>query len=646
MKKITLSLIAAIATVSVGFSQVNITVVAPPDNGATTNVRAPNATSLHTSQRGCFIVPATELTSLTTGNLTSFGFSLDIGTAAVAVTGNMTLYLQTTANATYLKGTNWPTIITGMTAIPGTLTFPITNNSQTVFFTPTSPMSFPYTAGQGLYVAYDWTSNGPFDAPQFGVMYNANNSMALGGASADDVTLVAPTTLSTTAFRPVFVFGQPNGNSNDVAVTKIIAPGKVAKLLNQGHDIMAEVKNASNVALTNFSVFAGSSGANSYGPVGVLVPNLAAGAVTTVTFPTLFNPQVNGINTITVGVLPDQNNNNNLLTWTQSVTCTTEGMNPIAGTYSAGVGFNTGSGLITNRRILTGAATMESVRVAISNDNAAIGRQVYAVLLDNGGTILATTNTITISGAMAATFQNFTFTTPQSLVAGTYYVGLAQPASTTGYFPLGSVVAPALPSNLYYTSPLAGGTAPNILPTNLGYFGIEPIYTFTNTSIMASATKSMICRGETVTLNAAGGVSTFTWNAAANNASTAAVAVSPTVNTVYSVTGTDGPSGCRSNAASVTVSVSACTGLAVNGVSGSEIKLFPNPAVSGKSTISGLDGTNRIVIFNILGQTVSTTTTSEETFTVDLSGQPNGTYLVKITDSTNNSKTVKIVNQN
>jgi hypothetical protein len=51
-------------------------------------------------------------------------------------------------------------------------------------------------------------------------------------------------------------------------------------------------------------------------------------------------------------------------------------------------------------------------------------------------------------------------------------------------------------------------------------------------------------------------------------------------------------------------------------------------------------------VFNLLGQSVSVQSTAEESAVIDLTGQPNGTYLVKITDESNLSKTVKIVNQN
>jgi hypothetical protein len=76
------------------------------------------------------------------------------------------------------------------------------------------------------------------------------------------------------------------------------------------------------------------------------------------------------------------------------------------------------------------------------------------------------------------------------------------------------------------------------------------------------------------------------------------------------------------------------------------LKLYPNPAVNGKSTISGLEGNNTIVIYNVLGQVISSVTANSEMVEIDLSKEPKGTYVVRISNSNNQSKTIKVVNQN
>jgi hypothetical protein len=133
--------------------------------------------------------------------------------------------------------------------------------------------------GGGLYVAYDWVSSGPFDA--VGATYAANNAQANSGCSMDSpLPPPAPTVLAMSNFRPVYIFDATNTLNNEVQVTKIIAPGKVAKLFNTGHQIAAEVKNQSTGTLNNINVSLNIGGANSFSDIQT-VGSLAAGATGT-----------------------------------------------------------------------------------------------------------------------------------------------------------------------------------------------------------------------------------------------------------------------------------------------------------------------------------------------------------------------------
>ncbi len=74
----------------------------------------------------------------------------------------------------------------------------------------------------------------------------------------------------------------------------------------------------------------------------------------------------------------------------------------------------------------------------------------------------------------------------------------------------------------------------------------------------------------------------------------------------------------------------------------SRVKVFPNPTVD-KTTITGLEGTNTIHIYNLMGQLVSVETTREEAVVVDLFKQPQGTYLIRLSNSDNNSRLIKVI---
>ncbi len=74
----------------------------------------------------------------------------------------------------------------------------------------------------------------------------------------------------------------------------------------------------------------------------------------------------------------------------------------------------------------------------------------------------------------------------------------------------------------------------------------------------------------------------------------------------------------------------------------SKLKIYPNPTVD-KTIISGLEGQNTINIYNMMGQLVSTEVSREETVVVDLLKQPKGNYLIRISNSENNVRLVKII---
>lgn len=76
------------------------------------------------------------------------------------------------------------------------------------------------------------------------------------------------------------------------------------------------------------------------------------------------------------------------------------------------------------------------------------------------------------------------------------------------------------------------------------------------------------------------------------------------------------------------------------------LQVYPNPAVSGKATVTGLTGKNMISVYNMLGQEVIKITTDAPTAVIDLNAQPKGIYIVRIKDSADRQKMVKLVHQN
>jgi len=530
MKKITLVLITVLASCNLFFAQTNLIVEAPLDN-TTTQVRAPNGLSTYAYLRACALVMQSELTNIPSGStLTLFGFTIaSTTTMTIPVSGNFTVYLENTTNTSYLKGTTWSTIPGPMTQVfANVMTIPISTTASSIILTLSTP--FVYTGG-GLYVAYDWYSAGPFSTIQTTYFADGGASLNPGCASGNSASS-APTTLATTAFRPSFLFGFANPYTNDMQVIGLESPGKVNVSFNTGHNIKALIRNSSSTTQNNINVSLNVTGANIFANTQTIT-SMAPGTTSTVTFP-LFNPQTLGANTVSVSVPPDQNNVNNSATYAQSVTCNEWAQNPASGSYTSNsVGFGTGSGILATPFLNPVASNLAGIRGAISNNAASTGKNVYGVLLSSTGATLATTNTITIS--TLSTFVTFTFATPQSLAANTtYYLGVAQTANATAYYPAGTQSTTYLPPNLYYSTGLAGG-ALTAITQNYGYFGLEGVF-INNAGINATTSSTAICTGATATLSATG-VSSYTWSIPGPTSQS--ITVTPATNTVYTVVGTN-----------------------------------------------------------------------------------------------------------
>jgi hypothetical protein len=500
-----------------------------PAGTATSSARAPNGTSAHTALKGCFLVTASELTGIATVTaINGFGFNLSRGTASTAVTGTMQVYFQNTSDITYQKGNNWTAAITGMSSVyNSTVTVPVSN-------TPTVmnvllPSNFTYTGG-GIYVAYEWQTSGPFETSMNIAAYESEINMNPGGATSNATVFPSSTTLGLTNFRPNFNFGFINTWTNEASIQHVVGHGKIPLTMNSPYSFSVVVKNNATLTMTNVTVNMEMSGANTFSNT-TIIPSIAAGGTTFVSL-TPFTPTAHGLSTITVSLLPDENNFNNVGTpITQSVTCDVLALGPLSVTpvtYSTGVGFQTGSGSILNRIRPTINASIVAVDIAISSDNSNIGKPLFGIMTTSTGVLMGTTNTFVITAQDLNKFKRFFFPNPIPVLGnGVYHVGLSQP--TFPQFPLGSTPASFVPPNTYYQSGVTGGFA-IALNQNLGKFGIEAIY---DNGIPLTVNSGTICSGNSLTLTASG-APTYSWT---TGATTNSIIVSPNTPTTYVVTG-------------------------------------------------------------------------------------------------------------
>lgn len=456
MKSTPIALSLMLALFSTAYSQVTTTVQMPLKSSST-SVRLPNGNIDHAFHRGATIVLGSELTKIPPSTtLSSVGFSCSVE-AVPSVTGNITIYMKNSTDVNFTLGNTWTTVISGMTTVySGTFLLPGAPGPVDL------PLQTPFVyTGGAIYVAYDFTNPGPYTTYTLPAVWAANHELNNGCVAASS-SVSAPTSVGSAPFRPVVRFQFPNPFSNDVSIETVGSVGQYPMVSGSPNVITAIVRNSGTVTATNIAVNLNVSGANTFTNTQT-VPSLTPTAVTTVTFAG-FTPTVAGSTTVSIMLGADQFSVNNSYTQVLDVNCNYEGYTDATRSHTLAGGFGTGSGIMASKFIPPVTTSVTGSKMYISGNANNGGKIINMALLDNTGTILASTNTMMITGPMYNTWQTFTFSLPTQVSAGqTYYIGFAQASNTvTGWSPPGGYVSAYVAPGQYIITPLAGGT-----PTNL-----------------------------------------------------------------------------------------------------------------------------------------------------------------------------------
>lgn len=141
-------------------------------------------------------------------------------------------------------------------------------------------------------------------------------------------------------------------------------------------------------------------------------------------------------------------------------------------------------------------------------------------------------------------------------------------------------------------------------------------------TITAVATRSNICKNESTTISASG-ASTYLWG---NAATTASITVSPTINTTYSVVGTDA-NGCK-NSANIFIRVYGCVGLDENSAAANLLQVYPNPN-NGVFYVQASEDLDLILV-NELGQLVQEIhLQASNAYSAEVRNLASGLYFIK-----------------
>ncbi|MFZ4523061.1 MAG: T9SS type A sorting domain-containing protein [Bacteroidales bacterium] len=429
----------------------------PSTGGTSGNTRLPGNTYKY--QRTEYLITAAEMA---TSGFPS-GYTIDaigflIATAGgTTQSGNFKVYLKNTTDVSYTLGSTWTTTGFTLASDIASWTVPITAGSYVVNFAGGAP--FTYTGG-GVYVAWEFSNPGTAGVTALGAYCNTTLTGGLYGSRS---TTAMPTTLTVSDFRPATIFANNTLPPfvDVIGITNIYTTEKDPIPYGTPNKVGVRVANVSASAAT----FDLTVSVNSVPPVTYTQTGITLAATTGATYDftgwiptTLENVNItatataspgetflaNNTKTIPVGV------NNNLYSYCYS------------NTLQAAYGFTyPATGIWANKYHMTGAGTIPGANIYIYNaaaPNSGIGNAVYAVVLNSAGDIVAQSADLVLAAGNVNMINNFTFPTPPALLDEDFYVGLATPAGTAQWYPMGCMNEAPVRSGSFYEFDLTGGT--------------------------------------------------------------------------------------------------------------------------------------------------------------------------------------------
>ena len=256
----------------------------------------------------------------------------------------------------------------------------------------------------------------------------------------------------------------PSLREDDIAVTDIYALGSLPINYATQPIVSARLWNNSCSSKT-FNVTLNVSGAETYS--NAQSTTIPAESSRKVSF-TSYTPTVEGTDSIIISIPDDGNNANNNLKTVQEVT-----QNNInyAGNYPAtggSVGLGSQIGILMTRYTITGSRKVNAVSVGIGTitDTLTIGKTMYAIVMDESGTILGRSDNWTASSNDLGKYHTFQITNPPTVNSNSsFFVGLAQ--TEPGHNPVAYQFENNWRTETFFISPGLSGGAFAEIPSDL-----------------------------------------------------------------------------------------------------------------------------------------------------------------------------------
>ncbi len=664
-----------------------------PGNLITQNIAvSPTISSIYTvdatNQYGCTNTQTLSLTVNAAPTISVNSGAICAGQSFTMTPSGANTYTYSSGTAVVSPTTNVSYNVTGTSAL-GCVSSNTAVSSVTVNATPTiSVNSGAICSGQSFTMTpsgantYTYSSGTAVVSPTTNVSYNVTGTSALGCVSSNtavsSVTVNAAPTISVNS--GAICAGQSFTMTPSGATTYTYSNGSdvVTSSVNSSYTVTGTDANGcenaavSSVVVNSLPIISVNSGTICAGQSFTMVPTGAAtyaysngsDVVTssvnssyTVTGTDANGCENTAVSALSVNALPIISVNSGTICAGQSFTMVPTG----AATYAYSNGSDVVTSSVNASYTVTGTDANGCENTAVS----ALSVNALPIISVNSGTICAGQSfTMVPTGAATYAYSNGSDVVTSSVnasytVTGTDANGCentAVSALSVNSLPIISVNSGTICAGQSFTmTPSGAATYAYSNGSDVVTSSVNASYTVTGTDangcentavsalsvnalpvVTAVTNNTLLCVGQTATLSVSG-ATTYTWSTTDN---TAAVAVSPTVQTTYTVNGTDA-NGC-SNTTTVTQDVSLCTGIVTLTNSNSSINLYPNPN-NGLFTIE-LTSTSKVIVTNALGQIVIAETFEAGKHSLDIHNEATGVYFVKVIEN-NNQHIIKVVKQ-
>ncbi|MES2881395.1 MAG: fibronectin type III domain-containing protein [Bacteroidota bacterium] len=339
---------------------------------------------------------------------------------------------------------NWGSTIVPMTMVKDSvIQLPDTTGLFTIPFNYNTTFTY---GGKGLYVAFEYANDSNALSSLNVAPANFQRRYFTDAQGEDSANLLLsfemnaeqslPGILSSSFLRPETWFGSTS-TKDSAAVLAVYAMGNNALAYSNPSAISALVRNYTNADKAYDVTLKIKDAADVELLSQIKTVTVKKDSLLVVNFDS-WTPAAEGKYSIIVSIpgQPGENvANNNSKVYMQNVNKSIQSYAD-AGDVTSFTGTDTTSGLLLARYKMNGCGAINSVQVYLGPT--AVGRSVYAVIMNASGTILDSSAAITPDDLTVNRYQSFYFSSPVAITNGSdFYVGLAQPDSAGGYAPVG-----------------------------------------------------------------------------------------------------------------------------------------------------------------------------------------------------------------